>query len=565
MALLSPKFISSYNRGVQFGAYFLLCLGLFWEAYTWLIQSDWVKEDYNYAFLVPLIGFYLFWERRHILARYASVPTWKGLLPVVLGLTLFWLGELGGEYYTLYFSSWLIAAGLLLTHLGWRKFRQVFFAVLFMLAMFPPPNFLATKITLKLQLISSHIGVALIQLYGLSAYREGNVIDLGFTQLQVVEACSGLRFLIPLLVLGALLAYMYKEALWKRLLLIVTTIPLSIITNSLRIALTGILYETFGQKVADGFFHGFSGWFIFMFSLGVLISEMWLLGSSTPKSQIESLANPQTDNTGQTDRLGEKPETSAHEDPEKIKNDISIEKEASDGAVTRRRKIGLKTLLNPPQFVAAVVLLAMTLALSTGISFREKIPPQKSFDQFPLSIGKWQGTRQLLAQKFITELDFSDYILADYRNQKGQKVNFYVAYYESQRKGESIHSPASCLPGGGWEFKQSGTVQIVLSADRSVRVRRARLQQGEAKQMVYYWFPKNGRVLTNLWQLKIYTFWDALTRQRTEGALVRLVTPVYPTDKRDGAEKRLKRFAREVGPVLARFLPDKTDVNASAR
>ena len=104
----------------------------------------------------------------------------------------------------------------------------------------------------------------MLQTYGMSAYREGNIIDLGFTQLQVVDACSGLRYLFPLLILGVLLAYFYRVALWKKLIIILSTIPLTIFTNSLRIALTGIIYEIWGAKEAEGFFHGFSGWFIFM-------------------------------------------------------------------------------------------------------------------------------------------------------------------------------------------------------------------------------------------------------------------------------------------------------------
>ena len=143
--------------------------------------------------------------------------------------------------------------------------------------MFPLPNFLHTKISVKLKLISSQIGVDMIQLYGLSAYREGNVIDLGFTQLQVVDACSGLRYLFPLLIMGLLLAYFYRAAFWKKIVLVISTVPLTIITNSLRIALTGIFFGIWGPKVANGFFHGFSGWFIFMTSLLILMFEMWIL------------------------------------------------------------------------------------------------------------------------------------------------------------------------------------------------------------------------------------------------------------------------------------------------
>ena len=125
----------------------------------------------------------------------------------------------------------------------------------------------------------------MVHLYGMSGYREGNVIDLGFTQLQVVEACSGLRYLIPIMVLSLLLAYFFRAHLWKRIVLFVSSIPLAIVVNSLRIALTGILSSIWGAKVAEGFFHGFSGWLIFLFALAFLLLEMWVLKWLPPRTE----------------------------------------------------------------------------------------------------------------------------------------------------------------------------------------------------------------------------------------------------------------------------------------
>ena len=191
------------------------------------------------------------------------------------GILLFWIGELSGEFFTLYLSSWLILVGLCWMHLGWGKLKAIWFPSVFIMAMFPPPNFFHHNLTLRLKIISSQLGVWMLQTYGMSAYREGNVIDLGFTQLQVVDACSGLRYLYPLIIMAILLSYFYKAAWWKKVLLVLSAIPLTIITNSLRIAMTGVLYEIWGSTVAEDFFHGFSGWLIFIFGLAVLLLEMW--------------------------------------------------------------------------------------------------------------------------------------------------------------------------------------------------------------------------------------------------------------------------------------------------
>ncbi|MBW1903525.1 MAG: exosortase [Deltaproteobacteria bacterium] len=256
--------------------YLVICIGLFYSSHAYMIKG-WNKDDYTYCYLIPFIILYLVWEQRRKLAALPSIPSWTGLVPICFGIALFWLGELGGEYYTLYLSSWLVVIGLCWLHLGRQKLKVIAFPFFLILTMFPPPNFVYANVSLKLKLISSQLGVYMMRLYGMSAFREGNVIDLGFTQLQVVDACSGLRYLIPLIVLGVLLAYFFKAAWWKKVVLVVSTIPISIVVNSVRIASVGILYQFWGQAVAEGFFHDFSGWFIFMSSFLILLLEMKVL------------------------------------------------------------------------------------------------------------------------------------------------------------------------------------------------------------------------------------------------------------------------------------------------
>jgi len=210
-----------------------------------------------------------------------------------------------------------------------------------------------------------------------------------------------------------------------------------------------------------------------------------------------------------------------------------------------------------PLLIVAIILLGSTLVLSQGVEFREKIPMSRSFSEFPLRVGKWVGTRETMEQKIINSLDLSDYLLIDYRDPGGKSINFYVAYYESQSKGKSIHSPATCLPGSGWIFNQAGEIRIPTPGyhNGSIPVRRAYMQKGAYRQISYYWFPQRNRILTNAYQLKIYNFWDALTRQRTDGALVRVITPVYEKEGVEDADRRLKEFVREIVPILAEFLP----------
>ncbi len=535
--MIKPQAIMKY---VLFGA---LLIGMYYSAYAWLVTKDWPREDYNYCYFIPLIFFYFIWEKRKDLGAEPATASWAGLLLLIPGIFLFWIGDLAGELYSLYLSSWLVAVGILWMHIGWRKLKVLAFALLVALTMYPLPNFLNTKITFGLKLISSQFGVMLLHLYGMSAYREGNVIDLGFTQLQVVDACSGLRYLFPLFIMGILLAYFYRAALWKRLVLVFSTIPLTIAINSLRIALTGIIYVYWGAAVAEGFFHSFSGWLIFIISLIILVAEMKVL------SFREKVFGK-----NDKERLSVKKEVLSVKWKDLTLETSNLERESSN-LTLKTANLRRDSFFNP-HFVVASVLLVVTLGISAAVEFREKVPSSKPFNQFPLTVGSWEGIRQFMEQDIITSLDLSDYTMIGFKNGDGKHMDFYVAWYQSQRKGESIHSPETCLPGGGWEFKQAGKAQVPLfEPGRSITVQRAMMEKSGSRQLSYFWFPARGRILTNAWEMKLYTFWDALTRRRTDGALVRLITPVAGSETLEEAEKRLQEFTKGIVPILDEFLP----------
>jgi exosortase D (VPLPA-CTERM-specific) len=531
--LLNEIRISSKSLLIGF-LYVILISLLYFNVIKHMI-SGWNKEDYSYCYLIPFVVIYLIWVKRKVLTELASKPSWMGIIPFGLGIAFFWLGELGGEFFTLYISLWLIIVGIIWLHLGWEKTKVLAFSLFMILTMFPLPNFLYNKISVKLQLISSKLGVGLLHLYGMTAYREGNVIDLGFTQLQVVEACSGLRYLISLVILSILLAYFFKDRFWKRAILIISSIPISIIMNSLRIAVTGVLYEVWGAKVAEGFFHGFSGWLIFLGAFAIMLSELWILRRMLPILKLRE------------DKREEMITGERGEERIKVKNNDSK---------SIPSKVSPLTIFRNQHFIVAIIIIGVTFVLSNGVEFREKVPIRKPLEKFPLEINEWNGKRDTMEQRFIVELDLSDYMIANYQDKMGKEVNFYIAYYESQRKGESIHSPETCLPGSGWEFHEAGTTIIQVGPDKGIKVNRAFMAKPGIKQLVYFWFPQRGRILTNAYQLKIYNFWDALTRHRTDGSLVRLITPVYPDEDLVDAEKRLQQFTRQIVPLLSEFLPE---------
>lgn len=503
---------------------FLVLASIMYQSTTAYLLGKWSMDDFTYSYFIPLVVGYLVWEKRSELVHMPACRSWAGLLPALLGILLYWMGELGGEFTIMFISLWLLMVGGLWSIFGWRRLRVIVFPVFLILVMVPPPTILYNGLTLRLKLVSSQIGVLMLQLCGLSAYREGNIIDIGFTKLQVVDACSGLRYFFPLIVLGILLAYFFKGALWKKLFIVLSAIPVSIVTNSMRIASVGILYQFMGSAAAEGFFHDFSGWFIFMISLGILLLEMVVLKRIFPDrvSSLQPAAVPAVETPAYGEGVNYKP---------------------------------APFYFIAPQIVIILLLMGATAAGIHGVSNRVSTPLKKPFSQFPDAVGGWTAKKQTLEKMYLDALELNDYLLADFRNSRGEMVNCYVAYNDFQSKGKASHSPSSCLPGSGWELKEPGTMLVDDGAGRSVKINRAMMVMGNDRRLTYYWFDQRGRILTDLYQIKLFNFVDSVTLNRTDGALIRLITQLAENETPAMADVRLKAFMQQFYPALNSFLP----------
>jgi len=514
----------------KIGLAFLLLLGvtggliaiIFFDGLTNMI-GHWERDEYSHGYLLPLVAGYFVWQKKNELLKISFNPSWIGVALFCLGLFGFLIGELSTLFTVIQYSFLLTLGGLLLAIMGWPAFRIILIPYLILFFTVPLPNFLYNNLSAFLQLISSEVGVWVIRLFGISVYLEGNVIDLGEFKLQVVEACSGLRYLFPLMSLGFIAAYLYKESFWKKAVVFLSTIPITVLMNSFRIGVIGIMVEYWGQEMAEGFLHDFEGWFVFMACTLVLVVEMWLLSkigrNRVPFGAVFAIDPP-----------------------------VSIPSSA---------EIKIRSI--PATLFLLLVLLLGTAVVSQVLPERtEVVPDRQVFRSFPMEIGDWVGKRDKLASIYLEALKLNDYIIADYTGKDNRPLNFYVAYYDSQRKGVSAHSPKSCLPGGGWqitEFDQR-TIEGVVVAGKPLLVNRTVIKLGEAKQLVYYWFQQRGRVITNEYLVKWYLFWDALTRQRTDGALVRLTAVVRPGQEVTETDKLLQEFAVDVSAELEKFIPD---------
>lgn len=403
------------------------------------------------------------------------------------------------------------------------------FPLAYLLTAVPLPQFLYQDLSAKLQLISSSLGVGCLQIIGVTAFRDGNVIDLGPIQLQVVDACSGLRYLFPLAAIALLCAYLFQDRMWKRVVLFLSSIPISILLNGFRIGMIGVLVERYGQASAEGFYHLFEGWILFMVSLAILIAEMWLLqrfGSGQGSPLLRWSDNSHAPSTTRLTQAG--------------------------GARTYSAFRG-------GPYLYSLGLLALMPLLGTQLYSREEVPPaRQTFLDFPMTLGAWTGTTLPLESRYIEVLRFDDYVLAEYSRPGSAPINLYVAYYRSQQKGRSAHSPQTCIPGGGWEITSFSTLHLT-TPDHPMHKRpmnRVLIQKGDERQLVLYWFKQRERLIVNEYLVKFYLLWDALTRQRTDGALIRLTTHVQSNESDMDAERRLTALAGSFTPIMSQFVPD---------
>ena len=248
-------------------------LGLIYYDILFRMGVQWYMDpDYSHGFLVPFLSAYLVWERREKLLAMPVVPSIWGVGVLGFGLSMLFIGSIGAELYAQRTSLIVVLAGLVLLVLGREFLRVLMFPIVFLLFMVPLPAIVVNAVSFPLQLFAAKTATFCLFNFGIPVLREGNVIVLAGTTLEVAEACSGIRSLQALLALGTVYAYFSQRAMWKRWVLVLMSIPIAIVANAFRVSGTGVLAHYFGIEAAEGFYHTFSGWLIFVVAFGLLLA-----------------------------------------------------------------------------------------------------------------------------------------------------------------------------------------------------------------------------------------------------------------------------------------------------
>ncbi|MBB4659909.1 VPLPA-CTERM-specific exosortase XrtD [Parvularcula dongshanensis] len=503
----------------------LTCIALaivfsFWDGLGDLWMRWGQQQELSHSYFLPLITLWMLWERRDALTRSVGAPALSGFVVAGAGMFLLFLGALTHIMVAVHLGFVLTLISLPLILGGWSLFAISVVPLAYLFFMVPPPYWVITRMSHSFQLMSSALGVDMIRMFGIPVELSGNVIKLPTETLQVVEACSGLRYLFPFLSLGALAGYFYKGPLWQRVAIFLSTIPITILMNSFRIAVTGVLVDRYGTGHTEGALHFFEGWVVFLMCIAFLMLVIWaftlLRGQKSPLAFVGFETVPARTPTGTWTQ------------PAFVRNGV----------------------------ILTAVILAMGVFVHAVGNRTILIPEREDFDTLPFEFPEWTSRQATLDVEVATTLGADDYIIADMTGPDGQYVNLYIAYLDAQRDGRSWHSPAQCLPGGGWEpVRHDIEATERLNGERYFRNRMV-IEQGDDQMLVYYWYDQRGRKIANEFMMKFALMWDSLVKRRSDGAMIRLMTPVMPGETVGDAEARLNAMQRELEPKLPRYVPN---------
>ena len=512
--------------------------GLFWLALATIgaaiffadglnaLLAAWSLPEYSHGPLIPILSGLLFLRQ---LKEYPVDPgpkrnRWVGVTVIVAALALASLGKLSNIYDLVAYATILWIGGLLLVSFGWSTGKYFWPPVLHLVYMLPLPDTIYYKMTTWLQLVSSEMGVWLLRLMSIPVFLDGNIIDLGITKLHVAEACSGLRYLFPILSFSYIFAVLYKGPMWHKAVLLISAAPITVFMNSVRIAVAGVIVQYWGLDWLEGFTHFFEGWVIFIACILILfaLARIMLFFQRRKMSLAEAL-------------------------------DLD-----TDGLLEQAARVRY-TRASPAMITVAALMVSASLAWQAVPDRSGMSVARDSFALFPRALGDWrqEGSARRLDARVAAVLGADDYHSINLVHpEHATSVEFFSAWYNDQSKG-GVHSPEVCLPGGGWEIAwlERTDMTAEMGWDTPFSINRAIIQKGETRMMVYYWFDQKGRKIAWDMAAKYWLLVDGISTGRTDGALVRLTTAILPSETDADADARLKDILKHTLPVIPRFIP----------
>ncbi|MFV2051378.1 VPLPA-CTERM-specific exosortase XrtD [Aliiroseovarius sp. YM-037] len=486
------------------------------------LLAAWTLPEYSHGPLIPILSGLLF------LRQLKDVPVntgpvndrWPGFAVLIFALLLGAGGKLIGIGDIVAYALILWVGAILLISFGWKTGRHFWPPVLHLVYMLPLPGALYYGVSTQLQMISSELGVYFLDLLRVPVFLEGNIIDLGVYKLHVAEACSGLRYLFPILSFSYIFAVLYQGPTWHKAALLLSAVPITILMNSIRIALAGVVVNSYGPEYVEGFSHFFEGWVIFLSCILILFAFAWVL-------------------------------VRLRRDGTTLVKALDLETEGLGTQLGRLRLVQpSKALIS-----GAVVLVAVTMAWQALPRPEIEQISRDPFSIFPTQLGAWNAGSQKALDPAVEQIlaadDYHSVTLIDPTANAG--VDLFMAWYKDQNSG-GVHSPEVCLPGAGWEIARLETVPFPGGASGET-LNRAIIQKGTERMLVYYWYEQQGQRTGSEFSAKLQLMVGKIANGRNDSALVRLITPIESEQDIPEADRRLSDALNEVVQPLSKFVP----------
>lgn len=497
-------------------------IAAYWVPLRSMVHTWSSNEDYSYGFIIPLISAYLFWEKRSCLRNVRIATSWRMLPVLALAVALSLYGILGSSG-----NIAMPAVPMLLILFpafifGTEAVENLLLPLGFLFFMVPIPAVIERSLGMFLKFVSTQLGGAVIRLCNIPVYISGNIIDLGATRLQVVDACSGMRFLFPLVALGVLYSYFFERVRWKRIFCVIATLPIAVLCNGLRIGITGILTTWYGKEAAEGFFHDFEGWALFLVAFFCLYLTGRLLRVISP-STIPAV-------TAGAERSGR-----------------SV---AASGM----------PLSGPGAFYISVLLLALVGALSFSTGALPAMKIRGGIAGFPLAFGEWQGRSFLVDPEIVAASGAEESFSGQYENGKNEPVSLYVGYRSTAflENENFFHSPTVCLPSAGWQPVRTTTRRIGnVPVFGELPVTEMLMESMGVRQLVYFWFQTKNRVTQDKNINRFHLTLHAIQRDNTYDLFLRPITRISADETTAAAEARLDNYVRTMMGAMNAFLAER--------
>lgn len=471
-----------------------------------LLIITWRRDDYSHGFLIPFISIYLVWLKRMELKSIPIQPNIiMGTLIMFFSSLIYILGRMGSVVLVQTSSIIVMIPGMILMLLGKDYLKSLVFPLSYLVLMVPVFDIFMYEFHWPFQLISATLGAGLLTLFHIPVFQNLQYLELPNITLEVAESCSGVHFIVSIIAVGIPLAYFTQKEWWRRLGLILIAIVISILANSLRVALIGV-WTYNGGEVVHGPLHIFQGLFVSVVGFSFLFVLAWVFANN-PNSTQESLRRK--------------------------------EMAAMDSRYIDAKRFNRGFL----------VTVALLFALSSYIYLHklQPVPLKRDLKGFPLKFGKWQGNDVVFRLKdkpFRVEGADSE-ITRLYRDNSNREIILYVAYFESQRQNkELIHHKLYRF----YEYEEK--VEIPAGIKGSVRINRTVLRDGTQLNLVLFYYTLNGRIVANRYKAKFMTALDGLIHGRTNGAVVIVFSRLSRLDELNEVQNHEIEFIRETFPVF---------------